>query len=171
MNIDEKIDNIKKALNIEYKYFNYGFDLLKIKIIDDPNIDDSEFRSEDLSIVFKESYFNNASLHELVSQSFHEARHFYQYVQINFRDELLNKNIYVEDIELINRWSNEFKNYKRPSGNIDLDYEFLDQDIELDAMTFAYYLTLKLFNLKLYIPKYIEERFYNRLEKFEKIYG
>ena len=96
---------------------------------------------------------------------------YHQYVQINFRDELLNKNIYVEDIELINRWSNEFKNYKSPSGNIDLDYEFLDQDIELDAMTFTYYLTLKLFNLILYIPKYIEERFYNRLEKFEKIYG
>ena len=82
MTRDEKIDNIKKALNIEYKYFNYGFDLLKIKIIDDHNIDDSEFRSEDLSIVFKESYFNNASLHELVSQSFHEARHFFEPLMI-----------------------------------------------------------------------------------------
>jgi hypothetical protein len=50
-----------------YKIIGFEKNLLDIKILNNIDMDDSEFRSSDNSILFKESYFNNASLLELVS--------------------------------------------------------------------------------------------------------
>jgi hypothetical protein len=61
-------------------------------------------------------------------------------------------------------------NYIRPSSNIDTDYKFLDQNIEIDAMAFSYYLTQRLFKIEIYIPKYIEDRFMVRLNLIKSLY-
>ncbi len=170
MTREEKINDILNALNIMYKIIGFEKNLLDIKILNNIDMDDSEFRSSDNSILFKEPYFNSASLLELVSQAFHEARHFYQYVQINFKDKLKDNNLYIEDINLCDKWEYEFKNYIRPSSNIDTDYKFLDQNIEIDAMAFSYYLTQRLFKIEIYIPKYIEDRFMVRLNLIKSLY-
>lgn len=84
----------------------------------------------------------------LVLQLFHETRHAFQHDAI--------KGLIAYNKENINKWEEEFKNYKRFQDNIE---EYYMQAVEVDAIAFSeYYVMLKFnLNIKLKLPKKLRE--------------
>lgn len=77
-------------------------------------------------IVFNEDWLKNANELEVMKCGFHETRHAYQRACIDFPEIMKHEAIEVEI------WKKEFEQYKNPNFN-----EYLDQEIEKDAINFS----------------------------------
>jgi len=92
----------------------------------------SVFFKDDYSIGFDISAFHHPF--QIVAAAFHESRHAFQWQIIKglYDGEEIISNITKE------KWKMEFSEYKPPSKNARLEKQYLIQDIEIDAILFAY---------------------------------
>lgn len=88
------------------------------------------FLKEGYYIVFNNGYLENASIIEIMITGFHEVRHAYQYIQIEYGQKLTFK--YKDDQISIDEWKMDFDNLKLPSEMS--REEYLNSPTEIDAI-------------------------------------
>ncbi|HHX67584.1 MAG TPA: hypothetical protein GX708_05950 [Gallicola sp.] len=149
VNIAEKILGIEDTLEIVFK-------------------DKSYFRNSDISavfitnglyIVFNISFIVVATIPEILITCLHEVRHAYQYMQVNYRNNLQFK--YKENNDIIKQWMYDFENPKDISEMTRIEY--LNRPTEIDAIAFSSYLADKLLNVKQVIPDEIKDKVKSRI--------
>lgn len=127
-----------------------------------PNVELHEFDSDEISAIFILStytilvntlWLDSANPIEIFITICHEMRHAYQFYRVN-NDKVTNDNK-----GLIQKWKEEFDNYCYPQ-----DERFLEQEIEIDAIAFAHFMTLKYLGERTAIPETIKEKVYLRIQ-------
>lgn len=153
--ITEKILGIKNSIEVVFK--------------DDQYFNDTEisavFLKEGYYIVFNNAYLENASIIEIMITGFHEVRHAYQYMQIEYGQKLPFK--YKDSQLTIKEWKKDFDNLKLPSEMS--REEYLNSPTEIDAIAFSYYLADKLLKVKQIIPDEIKKKVLNRVKEMNYI--
>ena len=128
-----------------------------------PDVELHKFDSDEISAMFIPSTYSivvngvwleRANIIELFITICHEMRHAYQFYRVN-NDKVTNDNK-----GLIQKWKEEFDNYCYPQ-----DERFLAQEIEIDAIAFAHYMTLKYFGERTVIPDNIKKKVYLRIQQ------
>ncbi len=114
-------------------------------------------------IVYNEEWLENSSDLEIIACSFHEARHAYQQAQIDFREQLEIQ----EPIETVDKWKVEIGCYKKSTGDINNDTEYLMQEIEIDATAFEQFLIKELFNVEPDVYFEIKDEIISRLAEYK----
>lgn len=115
-------------------------------------------------IVFKDEWIETAYQFDILTSAFHETRHAYQNAQVDFPEEFK----YKELKEVIDKWKMELANYKAsPNISEEHDKQYLDQDIELDAIAFEHYLAMRLFKEDLEPHEYAVDRVREKREQFK----
>jgi hypothetical protein len=131
-----------------------------------PNLELHKFDSDEISAIFILStytilvntlWLDSANPIEIFITICHEMRHAYQFYRVN-NDKVTNDNK-----GLIQKWKEEFDNYCYPQ-----DERFLEQEIEIDAIAFAHFMTLKYFGERTVIPESIKEKVYLRIQQITK---
>jgi len=84
-------------------------------------------------ILFNQDWLSVAKFEEVILTAFHETRHAYQKAQIDGIPNLKQS----EEPETIAKWKHEFEEYYRPSEDYQDDSEYLEQEIEKDAISFS----------------------------------
>ena len=151
------MDNIKVAhsgVQIVSKILN--FPVPELYIIEEENLPNKEitgiYSFSNNEIIFNEDWLLRSEWIEVLITAFHEMRHAYQgyCIKTNTR----------EPEEVLKIWSEEMNNYEMPSGTNkeDRDQNYLNQEIEIDAIAFAHWLIKKEFDLKTIIPESIMEK-------------
>ncbi|HHX70593.1 MAG TPA: hypothetical protein GX708_21390 [Gallicola sp.] len=141
------INNIEVVIKDNY-YFNC------------PDIS-AVFMKESFSIVFNNTFIENASLPEIMITGFHEARHVYQYMQIQFGEVIYFKRL--EEQTTLNGWIKDFEISK---SFIEMTRkEYLNRPTEIDAIAFSSYLADKLLNVKQVVPEEIKDKVEARIEE------
>lgn len=112
------------------------------------------FISSTYSIVVNELWMESANAVEIFITICHEMRHAYQYFQVN------NLIVTKENEEILQKWKEEFDNYCYPQ-----DERFLEQEIEIDAIAFAHFMTLKYLGERTVIPDNIKKKVYLRIQQ------
>ena len=105
-------------------------------------------------IIFDSEWLKNSTIAELMTTCLHETRHSFQWNVINnryFGSVVVNPNT-------IKIWAKEFMYYNIPSNKISQDFEYLFQDIEIDAIAFSYKFMLELLGITISIPEFIQEQ-------------
>lgn len=153
--IAEKILGIDNSLEVVFKNSQY-FSEIDISAV---------FIKEGYYIVFNNSFLNKASLLEIMITAFHETRHAYQYLQIEYSKKLPFK--FQDEQNVLDGWRKDFDNPKQP--NEMTKEEYLNRKTEIDAIAFSYYLADKLLNVKQVIPEEIKDKVLARVEEFNKI--
>ena len=128
-----------------------------------PNVELHEFDSDEISAIFILStytilvntlWLDSANPIEIFITICHEMRHAYQFYRVN-NDKVTNDNK-----GLIQKWKEEFDNYCYPQ-----DERFLEQEIEIDAIAFAHFMTLKYLGERTVIPDNIKKKVYLRIQQ------
>lgn len=117
---------------------------------------------EDFKIKYRDVFLTSANELDIIAATLHEMRHCFQEIAVKYQSDL--------DEEIKEKWLYEMAHYIEPSGDINTDFKFLDQDIERDAFAFAYYIMKKIFNIELSYPKYLMDNILSKLDEFNKIY-
>jgi hypothetical protein len=129
----------------EVRFFNN-------KSLDEKGIN-AIFRKDEYMIAFNENWVENVKNNmEIMITCFHETRHAFQYQVIN-GDYMGTETV---DKDTIDMWKSEFTQYHRPSGEIENDNDYLYQDIEIGAISFAHKMMLEHFKVKTIIPDEIK---------------
>lgn len=121
------------------------------------------FDSLKYTIELSESFIKDNDELTVVGMAIHELRHAYQYIQIKFRDKLMENNIPTEDIKTINIWEKEFKNIKNEN-----DWEM---ETEIDAFSFMTYFMKRVFNVEPIFEKWQLDLMEKKIKYFNIIYG
>lgn len=153
--ISEKILGIDNSLEVVFKDHRY-FSEKDIAAV---------FIKEGHYIVFNKTFLNEASLPEIMVTGFHETRHAYQYMQIEYGSKLPFQ--FKEEQAVLDKLKKNFDNPKQP--NEMTKEEYLNRPTEIDAIAFSYYLVNKLLNVKQVIPKEIKDKVLKRVEEMNYI--
>ena len=108
----------------------------------------SIFLKDEYIIAFNEEWIEQANPMEIQVTCFHESRHAFQWKVITGE---YSGNEVITPIT-IQKWKNEMSNYNQPTKNDIPEEEYLKQDVEIDAIAFAYFQMDKQFNVKGFIP-------------------
>jgi len=141
VHLAEKILGIEDSLEVIFKE-NSGFVQEDIS---------AAFIKKGYYIAFNESFLKSASPIEIMITGFHEVRHAYQYMQIEYGNKLPFK--YRDDPGIINEWEKNFNDSRKV--NEMTREEYLNKATEIDAIAFSSYLADKLLNVKQIIPEEI----------------
>ena len=125
----------------------------------------SMYERDKNQIIVNEKALDELNSVELFATIMHEGRHAYQWQQI------LNPEKSVEDKDLIEKWRDEFLNYKQDLAN-ENDPEYLRLAIEVDAVAYTAMNMLKLSDMRIQIhpvmkdlvekrQSEIKDKFYN----------
>lgn len=108
-------------------------------------------------IIFNEDWVDRSEWIEVLITVFHEMRHAYQGYCV--------KTGTKETQETLEVWSHEITNYVMPSGTNkeEDDQSYLNQEIEIDAISFAHWLTKKELNIETIIPNIIKTEVAERI--------
>lgn len=88
---------------------------------------------------------------EIQITCFHESRHAFQWKVITG----VYNGAEVVDSIIVQKWKDEMNNYNQPTKKDILEEEYLKQEIEIDAITFAHKMMLEHFGVKTVIPECI----------------
>jgi len=118
------------------------------------------------TIVFDETWIEAAEWIEIIVVCFHEVRHCFQYKFIH----KLTKTKEIIKNDLIEKWKFEFNNYQQANSIPETSENYLNQAIEIDAISFSYYMINKLFQCKVDLPVKIRDKVEMYVEEFTKLY-
>ena len=153
------LDIANAGVQIVAKLLN--FPAPELFIIEQNKLPNSEitgmYKFDDNEIIFNEDWVLRSDWTEVIITAFHEMRHAYQGYCIRTQSR--------EPQSTLDKWEYETLNYIMPSGkNNEIDDEsYLKQEIEIDAIAFAYKMMLKHFKLKTGVPKIIYKDVKNKL--------
>ena len=85
-------------------------------------------------ILFNQDWLTIAKLEDVILTAFHETRHAYQKAQIDGVPNLISN----ESQNTIKIWKTEFEKYYRPNDEIVNEPKYVEQEIEKDALRFAF---------------------------------
>lgn len=128
-----------------------------------PNVELHKFDNGEISAIFILStytilvntlWLDSANPIEIFITICHEIRHAYQFYRVN------NPIAAKENEEILQKKKEEFDNYCYPQ-----DERFLEQEIEIDAIAFAHFMTLKYLGERTVIPESIKEKVYLRIQQ------
>lgn len=105
---------------------------------------------------------------ETIITAFHETRHAYQCLMVEFGEQLPFYNEVPK--ERIEKWRYELNDPIQPKGTEENDIEYLSQDTELDAIAFAHYFMQKTFGAESHIPTIIKTQVLQRIEELKTLY-
>lgn len=154
------------AVRLASTLFEFG-DGIEVKIIDESFFNGKStfaVATRDYTIYFNKHFVESSPIEEIFVTAFHETRHSYQFACIDLEAEH-HQNL-DETKERIALWKKENENYY--NSEVKNDPKYLNQDIEMDAIAFAHYLTNKLFGLKTIIPDVIKDKVAKRIKEFKK---
>jgi len=120
----------------------------------------SMFERTSNTIYFNMDLIENISEEELVGLLIHEGRHAYQWFQVTNPDSRLEKQ------EVIAKWQSEFDNYTQPKSN-GFEREYVEQELEIDAVAFTKIQLDKLDMGNLIVPKEISSRVEARIKEIK----
>jgi hypothetical protein len=123
----------------------------------------SIFLKDEYIIAFNEEWIEQANPMEIQITCFHESRHAFQWKVITG----VYNGAEVVDPPTIQKWKDEMSNYNSPTKKDIPEEEYLNQEIEIDAIAFAHKMMLEYFNVKTVIPSVIEIEIKNILRKEE----
>jgi hypothetical protein len=156
---------IKKALEI-------AKETLGIEFVEYTILDGNKFQNENTKAFFERYYylikFNKnliieATEEEILIESYKQVRHAYQQVQIEFRDKLLELEVFVEDLETIKCWEEELSYYSE-DDDVDND-DFIQQNTEIDSFAFAKILCDIVNGTEIKVPNIIEKNVNERVKE------
>ncbi len=125
----------------------------------------SIFLKERYIIAFNEEWIDQANPMEIQVTCFHETRHAFQWKLIT--GEYQGKsNIDPKTIQI---WKEEMSNYNSPTKKDIPEEEYLKQKIEIDAIAFAHFQIMKLYNVKSIIPECIKNEVALKLDYFQEV--
>lgn len=125
----------------------------------------SIFLKEEYTIVFNKEWIKQTNPIEIQITCFHETRHAFQWKCITGEYSKINEiNPFI-----IKKWKNEMIDYIQPTGCTNIDFEYLNQDIEIDAIAFSHYQMNKIFDINSTIPKVIAKKVYEKINEFEML--
>lgn len=153
--ITEKILGVDNSLEVIFKDPQYFSE----------NDVSAVFIKEGYYIVFNNSFLSKATLPEIMITGFHETRHAYQYMQIEYGKKLPFK--YQDEQNVLDDWKKDFDNPKQP--NEMTKEEYLNRPTEVDAIAFSYYLADTLLKVKQIIPDVIKDKVLERVEDLKCI--
>jgi hypothetical protein len=136
------VKNISQVLKIRPPQV-YALD---VQDFPNPHVSSMYVSSKDV-IVFNSSWIDQVDLMEVVATAIHETRHAYESYCVKY-------NIY-EDENTIQIWKDCFEHYEKPMESLDTKdhIDYLNQPIEIDAISFIYHIILDWFKLKLTISE------------------
>ncbi|MDY0316139.1 MAG: hypothetical protein RBQ63_00025 [Acholeplasmatales bacterium] len=112
----------------------------------------SVFLKDEYIIAFNEEWLEQADPMEVQVTCFHESRHAFQW-------KCINGEIQTEiDSNTIQKWEQEMSNYNQPSQSEKPEEAYLKQEIEIDAIAFAYRMMIEHFGVKTKIPEIIKDK-------------
>jgi hypothetical protein len=126
----------------------------------------SMYIKESNTVAFDDTWIEMAEWIEIIIVCFHEVRHHFQYQIVNSMIE--SKEFIPSDTK--EKWKFEFQNYQKSNNDPNTSNNYLNQLIEIDAISFSYYMIQNLFGCEVYIPKQIIDRAKKYSEKFGKLY-
>jgi hypothetical protein len=108
-------------------------------------------------ILFNEDWVLQSNWLEVVATCFHECRHAYQHFCVETRSR--------EDEVTLSQWESELTTYFQPDTDKpqELDVDYLQQTLEIDAIAFTYYQIKKIFLVETNIPNCVKEEITARL--------
>lgn len=119
----------------------------------------SVFFKDKYQIAFDSKALEVANPFQIVAAAYHESRHAFQWQVIN--------GLYTGTEEVnedtIEVWKTEFNNYNSPSIDDNKEKEYLLQEIEVDAVLFAYNQWKKIIDEKELIPTKIRSEIIHRI--------
>lgn len=128
-----------------------------------PDVELYKFESDEVSAMFIPSNYSivvnsllldSTNPIEIFITICHEMRHAYQFYRVN------NPIVTKENEEILQKKKEEFDNYCYPQ-----DERFLEQEIEIDAIAFAHFMTLKYLGERTVIPDNIKKKVYLRIQQ------
>jgi len=128
-----------------------------------PNKEVTAFATSDFRVVYNIDRLKIAPDYELYITSFHEMRHIYQRCCIEFGEKY--PDTFNAPKERIKQWEYEFKNYY--VSPVENDEKYLRQDVELDAISFAYFMMDLIFDAKVVLPDPIKDDAIKRAKEIE----
>ena len=126
----------------------------------------SMYIKESNTVAFDDTWIEMAEWIEIIIVCFHEVRHHFQYQIVNSMIE--SKEIIASDTK--EKWKYEITSYQQPNKTIEMSSKYIEQSLEIDAISFSYYMLKKLFGCEVHIPKQIIDRVKQYSEKFGKLY-
>jgi hypothetical protein len=122
----------------------------------------SIFLKNEYIVAFNEEWIEQANPMEIQVTCFHETRHAFQWKVITneYRGNEINSP------STIQKWKDEMSNYNSPTIKDIPEKEYLKQQIEIDAIAFAYKMMLEHFDVKIVIPKIISKEVYGKVSVF-----
>lgn len=114
-------------------------------------------------IIFNEDWVLQANWLEVIATSFHECRHAYQHYCVATSSR--------EDKDVRDKWASELSSYFQPNADKpqELDIDYLQQDIEIDAIAYTYQQIKTLFNHSMLVPEQLSMKVERRLKNLEGI--
>lgn len=107
---------------------------------------------ETKEIIFNEDWVLQANWLEVIATSFHECRHAYQHYGVATSSR--------EDKVIRDKWAAELSSYFQPNAdNLQVhDVDYLQQNIEIDAIVYSHKKVLELFNVEIFLPDEVSKR-------------
>lgn len=139
--------NLKLAQALATNSVKTACDILELGYVDVQFLGGNKFENNNVSssfdrylyvVRFNNDWLINASEEEIVLTSYYQVRHGYQQTQIEFREQLINSFVFVEEIEKVKVWEEEFSYYTEPTGEEVNDIDYMRQDTVVDSLSFAY---------------------------------
>ena len=166
MNIDKAKEIVEKA--VKDASFVIGLDFIDIEYL--PG---NRFASDDVSSMFDRyvyiikwnmAWLEKATKEEIMLNAYYQVRIGYQQAQVEFREKLIDEEIYVEEEELVKTWEEEFSYYTELTGNELDDMGYMNQETVIDAVSFAYIMYRDYHFKELNIPASIYDKVKARVE-------
>ena len=148
--------------------------LLEIEYIDTHFINGNKFENDNVSstfdrylyvVKFNIDWLLKASEKDIILTAYYQVRQGYQQTQIEFRQQLISAGVFVEPIEKVRIWEDEFSYYTEPTGDEKNDSDYMSLDTVVDGVSFACVLYKNQHEKDTEIPDVIVDRVNERIKE------
>ena len=156
--------DLKLAQEIAINSVKIAKNILEIEHVDVQFLAGNKFENSSVSssfdrylyvVRFNNDWLLNASEEDIILAAYYQVRHGYQQTQIEFRTQLESAGVFVEPIEVVKVWEEEFSYYTEPTGDEVNDVDYIRQNTVIDSLGFAYVLYEKTHHKTAKIPECI----------------
>jgi hypothetical protein len=115
---------------------------------------DAVFLKENFTIVVNLNWLERVGISDFTATVLHETRHAYQYAQVEYGEYMM----YREPDSTVNVWKKEFENYTPSTGTEHNDADYIQQEVEVDAVAFEKQMMKELLDINMNVHHLIRDR-------------